>query len=755
MKILLLFLFSFPIFLLGQTITNFTPINITKTWAQEPSGWTYPMNIFVPNETVPDGGFPVCILLHGNGGRGVGMIGQWRNVITSHILVAPTGYEVNDNRSWNIADESSNAPDIEMIADLVDILQTFDNINPNKIRVLGTSNGAALCNRILIENKDSGIDAIGAVVSQLNEAQYHLGNFYKPSGETGDGGTGTPAYEGYDVIETPLTGRKYLSICNENDPVIPYTGGGAVGVNFLDAQEATYLIAKSQGYNGAKITGAGTQIESSTSYEYKYLNGQVTHIRGDARHASDATQNNYINSFFNAVVPTVTEGILTNESNINITKTWSQEPSGYTYPIDIHVPTGDVPADGFPVCISLHGNGGTGNVNAWKNVLPNHVIIAPSGYLRSWNIADENSNAPDVEMVSDLIDSLQTYTNINTNKIRIIGSSNGAGLANRIFIENKDTGVDIICSVVSHLTTANYHNDNFYYPSGDTGDNGTGMPPYEGYDTQTTPITGRRYLGISNTNDNLIPYLGGVSPVGATFLDAQLAAYLIAKSQGYTGTQVIESTQIEGEVYEFEYLSGQVVHLNGDAMHGTNDTQKEYIAEYFNRTITITPSCEMDVALSSTVNAGTYRASNTITCNKAVSSGSTVVFEANSIILTAGFVVEANTNFTARIAPCSPLQSTALLQTKLIIPTNYSTEQTSIESKQDNTFKIYPNPANDFVQIQGDFDKTYTYTLLSPYGQQLQRGQLTGNNQQIDLSDLPPNFYYLRMANKTYKLVVF
>ena len=138
-----------------------------------------------------------------------------------------------------------------------------------------------------------------------------------------------------------------------------------------------------------------------------------------------------------------------------------------------------------------------GNINAWRNTLPNHIIIAPSGYERSWNIADENSDAPDVEMIGDLVDLLQTYSNINPNKIRILGTSNGAGLANRVFIENKDTGLDIVCALVSHLTTANYHNNGFYFPSGETGDNGTGMPPFEGYDTPTTPITGRRYLGIS------------------------------------------------------------------------------------------------------------------------------------------------------------------------------------------------------------------------------------------------------------------
>ena len=52
---------------------------------------------------------------------------------------------------------------------------------------------------------------------------------------------------------------------------------------------------------------------------------------------------------------------LTNSTDLSITKTWSQEPSGYTYPISIRIPT--IPAlanKKIPVVIILHGNGGQG-----------------------------------------------------------------------------------------------------------------------------------------------------------------------------------------------------------------------------------------------------------------------------------------------------------------------------------------------------------------------------------------------------------
>jgi len=270
--------------------------------------------------------------------------------------------------------------------------------------------------------------------------------------------------------------------------------------------------------------------------------------------------------------------ILSNSTKITITKTWSQEPNGWTYPIFINVPGGAAPDGGFPVCILLHGNGGNGEniLQAWKNTLNTHVCVAVSGYLKSWNIDEEKSDAPDVEMMNDLIDSIQTYSNINPNKIRILGQSNGSALVNRVFIENKDTGIDIFCAIGSQLNENQYHDDNFYYPGGET----VGSDIYGGYDIISTPIKGRKYLSVCNTNDPIIPYNGGPS-VGVMFLPAETAIFIIAKSQGYTGSQ-LTGTLLEDNVHIFSYLSDQVVLLNGDAKHGINAIQKEYIKNYFN-----------------------------------------------------------------------------------------------------------------------------------------------------------------------------
>lgn len=275
----------------SNVLTSSTEIAISKIWSQEPSGFTYPIDIRIPSGTMPIDGYPVCILLHGNGGNGNQIISQFSEVLECHVLVAPTGYK----NSWNLCEENSDAPDIEMVDDLVNTLQTYSNLNLNKIRVLGFSNGAGLANSVLIENTYAGIDLVCAIVSHLNEPQYHSDNFYKIPSDT-DSST---AYCAYSEAVNPIPSRKYLSISNYNDPIIPYSGGSSVvGLNFLHAEAAAHAIATNQGYTGSMLSDLGTPIGTPVVYEYSYLSGNVVHLKGDAQHSINSTQEEYVKSFF-------------------------------------------------------------------------------------------------------------------------------------------------------------------------------------------------------------------------------------------------------------------------------------------------------------------------------------------------------------------------------------------------------------------------------------------------------------------------
>lgn len=279
--------------LYGQELSNSSNLNQFYTWTQEPNGYDFPVAINVPENggVTPEGGFPVCILLHGNGGNGDQMANQFSNVLSCHILVAPTGYQ----NSWNICQEGSDAPDTDLVGSLIDTLQSFTNVNPNKIRILGSSNGGALANRLFIENDNPGVDRIVAIVSQLNTYQYHDATFYMPSGLTDNSLPNC----GYNTTVNPNTTRAYLSICNDNDPLIPYNGGSSpVGVDFLPAEEAAYLIAQYKGYSGSMIGGMeGNPIGMPLVFEYAYPEQEVYHIRGNASHAANESQLDYVKSF--------------------------------------------------------------------------------------------------------------------------------------------------------------------------------------------------------------------------------------------------------------------------------------------------------------------------------------------------------------------------------------------------------------------------------------------------------------------------
>ena len=271
----------------AQDLTGPSDLSLVQSWSQEPDGWSYPLMVSVPPGPVPDGGHPVCILLHGNGGSGGSMMFLTSTWLQDHIRIAPTGYL----NSWNLCGEASEAPDIAMLADLIDQVTSFDNVDPHHIRMLGLSNGSGLVNQAFIELDHPGLDAFVGLVSQMNEPQYHAGAFHRPSGDT----FGPAPFCGYDEVVEPAQGRRYLNICNTNDNVIPYGGGPAVGNVFLPAEFAIHQVALQQGHNGPAVTGV--PLDGTDLVEFSYLNGDVVLLQGNAVHAANQDQIDYAQAF--------------------------------------------------------------------------------------------------------------------------------------------------------------------------------------------------------------------------------------------------------------------------------------------------------------------------------------------------------------------------------------------------------------------------------------------------------------------------
>ena len=73
------------------------------------------------------------------------------------------------------------------------------------------------------------------------------------------------------------------------------------------------------------------------------------------------------------------------------------------------------------------------------------------------------------------------------------------------------------------------------------------------------------------------------------------------------------------------------------------------------------------------------------------------------------------------------------------------------------TFTVYPNPSNGilFVQtLRATSLPDQTYRITNLMGQTVLTGQITAENQQIDVSSLPQGMYFITFASETRKFVV-
>merc|ERR1712243_550763 len=108
-----IYLFLLTIKFLFRVLSFEGEISIEQSWIQEPNGAERTALISVP-ASVSGQKFPVVFDLHGNGGQGNLMrLSRWLGEDT--IIVAPNGYE----RSWNVYNENSKAPDVEFIKLLI------------------------------------------------------------------------------------------------------------------------------------------------------------------------------------------------------------------------------------------------------------------------------------------------------------------------------------------------------------------------------------------------------------------------------------------------------------------------------------------------------------------------------------------------------------------------------------------------------------------------------------------------------------
>jgi hypothetical protein len=80
-----------------------------------------------------------------------------------------------------------------------------------------------------------------------------------------------------------------------------------------------------------------------------------------------------------------------------------------------------------------------------------------------------------------------------------------------------------------------------------------------------------------------------------------------------------------------------------------------------------------------------------------------------------------------------------------------------VEESVENQFDVYPNPTNGVLFVETRLIASLpdqTYRIANLMGQTVLTGQITADNQQINVSSLPQGMYFITFAGETRKFVV-
>ena len=161
----------------------------------------------------------------------------------------------------------------------------------------------------------------------------------------------------------------------------------------------------------------------------------------------------------------------------------------------------DLAKDRYPVVFFFHGAGGNGE--GWLNGNPNvaalidageFIGVFPDGYQQRWNSGGE-TGADDVEFVSLIVNDLASSSLFNTDKLYGVGTSNGAGMVNKLAKET--SFFKGIAPIISQQTTAI----------------GSLVPP------QSVSV-----FQVNGSADDLVPLGGGLGVASNIFMSAQGSA---------------------------------------------------------------------------------------------------------------------------------------------------------------------------------------------------------------------------------------
>ena len=220
-----------------------TSVTVRQRWSQEPQGFDREATLKLPQVLPADGKkLPLVVDLHGNGGQG--NVRRLSFLGDSVVVVAPNGYQ----RSWNVYNEKSKADDVSFILDLINkVGEENPVVDRNDVTIMGTSNGAAMIYRLLLETgrdrpfhrshfhflptliylTDVVMHRVIPIASSLISVQHHDNQFWKS-----ESGSATD----HSMPVRPQFDDKFqfLHFHGSDDGTIAY-GGKSPGPSFLGA----------------------------------------------------------------------------------------------------------------------------------------------------------------------------------------------------------------------------------------------------------------------------------------------------------------------------------------------------------------------------------------------------------------------------------------------------------------------------------------------------------------------------------------
>ena len=179
--------------------------------------------------------YPVVFGLHGNGGTNTGFLNRLKGLTDDGEFVGiyPQGIQ----RSWNLGSEASRADDVQFINLIIQELKNYQNLNMDKVYVIGNSNGSGMANKLGVETNH--FKAIAPIVSQLMESM---------------------------PLKSTTQPLSVFQVNGALDPIIPINGGPGPGIHiFLDALESAKVWANKFNCFEPQIR----MIGEDTLYEFK------------------------------------------------------------------------------------------------------------------------------------------------------------------------------------------------------------------------------------------------------------------------------------------------------------------------------------------------------------------------------------------------------------------------------------------------------------------------------------------------------